>query len=713
MIAYEDFAYNNYNWGYCYYKGVRKCSDIFSFDIETTSIFVKDNKVIPFDKNKPANWYDDAIKVGFCYIWMLGINDTVVYGRYLEDFLPWLSSLVDKTICADICCYIHNASFEFDFLRNFFTDVKVFARKKRRPIYFVVDGIEFRCSYMLTRLSLAKWASSKRLPVQKAVGDLDYTKIRTPLTPLNDTELGYCESDILVMYHGISQYVKKYGTIWNIPLTQTGEVRRDFNNQLSDRDDLHKAMQKLVIEDLDLYRLLLQCFWGGIAHASQLYSDDVILDMDAYDFKSSYPWVMVSEQYPSTPFVKCMYNPIYDSPRYSYIITVECSNIRSKMWNTYISISKCIKLIKPVDDNGRLLSADYMLITCTNIDWHNIQDSYKMDNYEILDFRVSINRPLDKDIIMYILNLFANKTLLDGVEGQEDNYAKIKEFINALFGMMVTREITDEITYDDNEWCIDKLTVDKFKTKTVKKKRQLRKLNNALQIGIWITAYARNNLWTIVKQLDDYTVYLDTDSDKLVQGYDKSVIDRYNARVLARQEELADAMQVSIDMFRPISPKGKQAILGIFAYEGHYKKFKTLGSKKYIYESDDGKLHMTVSGVRKEAVSQLNSIDDFKKGFVFDIDNSKKLLLHYNDNQPVGTVINKGKSDEWVMSYKYGICMQPTTYTLGLTDFYYKTLCDIISEKSKILEPYELLERILDNAKKRKEDDEKRKKRKI
>lgn len=715
MIYYKDFCYNTYNWQYCYYKGERRCSNIFNFDIETSSVFYKNGIAYPFDNkrpHKPTDWYEDAIKVGFCYIWQFGVDDTVVYGRLLDDFLPWLESLVDQTIKAKICCYIHNAAFEFGFLRNFLpNDVKVFARKKRRPIYFSTDNIEFRCSYMLTRLSLAKWAHAKKLPVKKLEGDLDYNIIRTPYTKMQVNELDYCEHDILVMYHGIKQYVDKYGTIWDIPLTQTGEVRLDFNRRLMERMDLHKKMQKLVPDELSLYRLLLLCFWGGIAHANQLYSNTLLNDLDSWDFTSSYPWAMVSELYPQTPFVKCKYDDKFNSKRYSYIIVVRCNKIKSKMWNTYISVSKCNSVHNPVDDNGRLLQADEIIITCTNVDWLNIQDSYKMYDYEILDFYVSINAPLDKDIILYILELFANKTLFDGVSEEYDNYCKSKEFINALFGMMVTRDITDDITYKDGAWDEEELTEKNFKIKTQRKKAKLKKLNNAIQIGVWITAYARNNLWTIVKQLDDYTAYLDTDSDKLTEGYDKSVIIEYNKKVEARQEEIAKSLDISLSMFRPESPSGKKKSLGTFCFEGHYKQFKTLGAKKYIYSDDNGKLHMTVSGVRKAAVNQLNSIDDFKIGFTFDVDYSKKLTLYYNDNQPTIT-INKGQYDEWVMPYKYGICTQPTTYTLGMTDFYEKTLLDVLTEKSKIFSGYETLSKIIDNAKRRQDVVNKKKKNK-
>ena len=62
---------------------------------------------------------------------------------------------------------------------------------------------------MLTRLSLETWG--KQLGLEKAVGYLDYDKLRTPLTPLTDDELYYCERDCLVVEKGIKSYIKRYG----------------------------------------------------------------------------------------------------------------------------------------------------------------------------------------------------------------------------------------------------------------------------------------------------------------------------------------------------------------------------------------------------------------------------------------------------------------------------------------------------------------------
>ena len=55
-----------------------ECTTIFTFDIETTSFFVKPSgKVISYDKSYTDDEYTDFKKGAICYIWQFGINDDI------------------------------------------------------------------------------------------------------------------------------------------------------------------------------------------------------------------------------------------------------------------------------------------------------------------------------------------------------------------------------------------------------------------------------------------------------------------------------------------------------------------------------------------------------------------------------------------------------------------------------------------------------------
>ena len=120
--------------------------------------------------------------------------------------------------------------------------------------------------------------------------------------------------------------------------------------------------------------------------------------------------------------------------------------------------------------------------------------------------------------------------------------------------------------------------------------------------------------------------------------------------------------------FHPKDSKGIEHRLGIFDTEHTCDKFKTLGAKKYICEID-GNLEMTLAGVRKKAVSQIKNIDEFNINLVFDEEHAKKLLSCYNDDMPI-CVWKEGEHDEYISEYKYGITLQPTTYSMSITPEY-------------------------------------------
>lgn len=649
-----------------------KICNIMCFDIEVSSFFRKNGKVFAFDKTKPAKFYEDCEKLALCYIWQFGIDDNVFYGRTLEDFLDFLDELTDLTSGLKKLVFIHNAGYEFQFLRNVLDNMEVFARKKRRVIYFRWCDYEFRCSYMLTRLSLEKWAEEKKLPVQKQVGNLDYVKGRTPRTKLTRKEIDYAIYDILVMFYGLKEYVDRYGCVWDIPLTQTGCVRKELVKIMRDDYGTCKLNTSLIIDNIDFYSIMLKVLWGGITHANQFLAKEVLFDVKCKDLTSSYPANLVLEKYPVTKFERVRnYEKYKNNEKYAFIIhfkmKADINNkkdfVRSKLCNTYISKSKCESILDGQYDNGRLISCKEMEIWCTDIDFKIIERCYRYHELEIMDMYISIYGWLSPVFVKYVLTLFQNKTTMKDIEEFITLYAKSKEEINALFGMSITKDIADEIVYENEEWGKRKLNEAIFNEKVKKKKRNIAKNTVAFQTGVWCVAYGRRNLWYSVERIDEDTVYMDTDSNKYV-GEHEDVFKEYNKMIREKQEISSKVYNIPIEMYRPTSPKGRVCSIGEYDTEEGYTEFRTEGAKKYAYRLADGTLHMTVAGVRKSAISQIDSLEKFKDGLVFDIDHANKLLLHYNDDMG-DFVANKGKYDEFHSFYKYGICMQPTTYKLG------------------------------------------------
>lgn len=654
------------------YKKTKYCNNILTFDIECTSAWIDNDNIIIYEKGHTNEYWNNLQALALCYLWQFSIDGTVYYGRDIITFRELLNDIPEDL---NVIIWVHNLSYEFQFLANILTWDKVFARTAHKPMKASCaeyPNIEFRCSYYLTRLSLASWG--KQLKVYKAVGDLDYNQLRTPLTPLSDAELHYGEQDCLVVEAGIKEYVKKYGKQRNIPLTQTGTVRKEVKELLTADKIQMRRIKKLVPKTPEEYKRLQRIFAGGYTHANQLYSGKVVDEpIRHFDFASSYPTVMLCEKYPMSGWSYNGINVIPDDKEFentAFIFYLEFQNINSISFNTYIQASKCTGTGRTYD-NGRVLHADTLELYCTDQDWITIRNNYEWDKINVKRVWRSKKAYLPRPLLQYLLELYANKTSLKDVSGYEDLYLQSKQYINSMFGMMVTALMQSDVLFDagSGEWSIKELTKDDI----IKKLKKLADYHDrekryflSYSWGCWVTAYARRNLWKCIESCDRDMIYCDTDSI-FVRGDHN--FDWYNKEVTEKIRKSCVYNKLDFEKTRPLTPKGKPKPLGIFEEEDPCSQFKTLGAKRYVERRvSDGLLHLTVSGINKDAVELLDdNIDLFADGFNFDKDAdcvTKKQSI-YLSNMPDITYPDGYKS-----CYKYGINMRDTGYLLTITDEY-------------------------------------------
>lgn len=251
-------------------EGKRKKFDntIYTFDIETSSFLILNNKQIPaIDYLKLSKKeQQECIFMSNMYIWMFGINDTVYFGRTWNELEGFLARIEFYGTDKKKFCYVHNLAYEFQYLRGQFKLKNVFARKSRKPIKFELEkfNFEFRCSYMMSNCSLEKLADVYNLNTKKLVGSLDYTKIRNSETDLTNEELSYCENDCLVVYEYIKKERDFYKTLKNIPITSTGHVRKELKEKIKDDWSYKNKVRKSINTNPQVYSLLLDSFAGRL-----------------------------------------------------------------------------------------------------------------------------------------------------------------------------------------------------------------------------------------------------------------------------------------------------------------------------------------------------------------------------------------------------------------------------------------------------------------
>ena len=669
-------------------KGKRKFYDnnIYTFDIETSSYIILDDKIYPaihYDKLSDIE-KKRCFKRSHMYIWMFGINDIVYYGRTWDELKLFLKKL-DNCISDTKYVFIHNLAFEFQYLKSNFHFEEVAARKSHKVITAIMKdyNIILRCSYMMTNVALKYLPKVFDLPVEKKVGDLDYSLIRNPNTPLTENELGYCEYDCLVLYHYILKELDVYEDVKHIPTTSTGKVRRELQELVRTDFKYRRIVHKAINTDPHIYNLLCDAFLGGYTHANWIYADEVLKNVDSYDIASSYPYVLATQKYPNSEFRKCFIKKREQmSKGLCYLLVVKFKNVKCRYYNNFISASKCRNLRGAKYDNGRLISADEFEMTLTDVDFYFYLDTYDLE-YEIIECFYSSKNYLPKTLIKFILDKYVGKTELKGVEGKEMEYGRIKSMYNSIYGMSVTNNIRDNVIYYDNDgtWEEVELTNEEIieKLKNEKKKSFL-----SFAYGVWVTAYARDNLLRRVIANDDYVVYCDTDSCKLVEGYDKEVFNNYNKSVDERIEYVCRILKLEKNQYEPKDIKGNKHMMGLFEKECNYEEFITQGAKKYAYKIDD-KIHITIAGVPKKGASALKSLNDFRDNFIFRYEDTEKNLLMYVDNQE-SVEVEDYLGLRYNITDKSGCCILPNTYELSKSLDYVSLISDDSSRRAKYKE---------------------------
>lgn len=654
-----------------------------------------------FIENSPEE-IEDNTKRSVMYVWQLAINGTVIIGRTWDEFIQLLDQVHNHFELDEskrMIIFVHNLAFEFQFLKNLMQWQKVFAIATRKPIYALSEmGFEFRCSYILSNLSLANVGESlHKYKVSKAVGDLNYDRIRHYQTPLTKQEYHYIVNDVLVVSAFIKEAIEDAGDISRLPLTATGYCRNYVRknclvgeNKEVQFNKYHEMIKTLTISGVDEYNQMVRAFQGGFTHTSVRHSNRQLYNVSSYDLCSAYPAAMcLFRDFPMSKGKEVEITSADDLKHYiglyCCIFDVTFYDIKPKYINeNYISCSKCgkhglsydkwVNKYNVVTNNGRLVAADEIETTITNIDYELIDKTYSWSDIAIGTFRIYKRGYLPKEVIMSILHLFKNKTSLKGVKGKEDFYTKSKQLLNSTYGMMVTSIIMPVHTYDnDRGWTVDQ----KDKEKAIKSYNKSKKRFNFYAWGIFTTAIVRRIIFNFILAFGDSYCYSDTDSCKILnhEKY-KDVIESYNQDIDKRINAISKHYDIPVDYFKPKTIKGITKTLGYFEYEGTYQIFKALRAKAYMV-MEDYQLSITVSGINKKAAvpyllgkyGKYQAFRYFSDDMVVPADHTGKLTHYYLDEPMEGTITDYLGKTVYYKS-ESGIYLEKTPYNLSLQNEY-------------------------------------------
>lgn len=611
------------------------------------------------------------------YIQMIGIGSQTVYTRCIWDSINLLERIARRVLeetGGKLLVLVHNLSYEWQHMKRYLTNIeKVFARSVHDVIEIVTDCLVFRCTYAFTRLSLARVADMYT-DVKKAEGDLDYGKMRTPVTRLTFREYYYCFYDIEVLRRFYDMelfpnWLKKK----RLPMTSTGKVREAMRRSLRRhcKDNglstlkYHYYLEKCQLTETQ-YDLARKCFVGAYTHADARFTNQ-LLEADSFDIGSSYPYNMLVEDYPMTPF-KWVKPNVKWCKTHCCMMTLRIWGVRPLTYHHILSYSKVNAISNPKIDNGRIISADYIELCCTEVDLHLLMECYEWDKNDIVEMMVSNRGKLPAFIRKEMMEWYNAKNELKGVKGKEDIYMSRKELVNGIFGSMVTDILNNDIVLDENLILTEHPI--KNKAKRLKEVQSSRTAYTLYQWGVYVIAYGRKNLFdTVILPIEEeggVVAYSDTDSAKTpTEGMEK-VFDGINEKkhdnVCRELESLGMPLSYAHDLGQ-ICKENKKRF-----------KIKTLGAKRYVVQGDNHQ-RCTVSGLSWEGFNKylkeegMNIFDTFTNGLEVPPEFSGRTSSYYRENVSRETLTDY-QGNVWTGEVGTGIVIEPSPFTMKLEPQY-------------------------------------------
>lgn len=400
----------------------------------------------------------------------------------------------------------------------------------------------------------------------------------------------------------------------------------------------------------------------------------------SYDARSEYPYIMICKKYPMTGFTLLTdkikstadWQKIRDKG-YALLFKAHFEGLKCRDHITvpYIPFSKAKIQGDFTLDNGRVLDAEYLSMTLTEIDYDIIIKQYSRNKIAITDVYCSEYDYLPEPIVNHVRDGFYEKC---GYEERKEKgtyyYDRCKNRVNGNFGMMYTDPVRDEViiydklTDNNKRWGNNRPDIQTALDKFYNSRNSFL----CYQWGVWTTAHARAHHQKLIDAFGPEFIYGDTDSAKGtdVQGHVSETIKTINSAI----EKECIPRKAYYDM-----ADGRRLYMGVFVQEEKMKAFRTLGAKKYAYVTEDNKLHVTISGVVRETADGFTSSEEL--GLIEDFRPGKKFIqcggleCRYHDiDAPITQTFIDAEGKKHIVTYGSNVSMIDSTYTLGVGNDY-------------------------------------------
>lgn len=630
---------------------------VMMFDTETS----KDIEAIEASDNHVVCWTFSLRLPGLFNVFSL-------IGRKPTDFVKFIEGFLQVRKGEKIIFYAHNLYYDWCFMRGFLMKafgqpVKMLATKPYYPIYIEFEnGLILKDSAILAQRKLEKWGKDLNVQHKKLMGAWDYNARLNQDSPLTKRNIKYAIFDTLCgveCLDSIMQTLKKH--IYNMPYTATGIPRAELRKRCN-RRTAHEAYLKEVLS-AQQQRVMEMVYHGGYVHGNRHFINTTLYDVAGGDFTSSYLFAALTGKAPRerfAPYKNCTIEEILnmkDMYAFTFKLILIKPTLKPDETMPVLQYSKCVNIINPVCDNGRILCADYVEIYTSELTLDLINTMYTFDHSACIEVECAIKGYLPRWYTDYIFECFAEKCKLKHNPAKH-LYSIAKSKANCLYGLTVQHPVKDEIVevYSGEENGLYKRQEVNFEEEYEK---HVQKMSSILpyQWGCWITEISMYNLFKMGRECIDYKnggiwFYGDTDS-AYSNKWDMEAVKRYNDWCL---EELRK------NNYDAVVVDGEAFILGTITFDKdtEYSEFRYHGAKRYCGRNKyDNELHITIAGVPKNGYKCLkNDINNLVTGFIFDGKTTGKLEHKYFYR-------NELYIDKWGNEIYDSVDLSPCNYKLS------------------------------------------------
>lgn len=449
--------------------------------------------------------------------------------------------------------------------------------------------------------------------------DTDYATFRDgfALTKL-DLEYSGVIQEVKTLYEHITKLMKLYkDDLKSIPRTSTGYPRRDLRRACRRNKEYRKWFLSTKLSAQQYY-MCLNAFKGALCFSNPFHRGDIVEGYIVHrDFRSHYPSQLRTRLFPigkpetyyDIDSVKYHFtheqvdiDDIIADTDYTYIIELVVRNLKLKAGITApILLDKDFDILPTnaiIDNHHVIVNKDINKLYLDSVTLKWLRKQYNFEYVVLRAFRMK-NGPLPKEYAEVIDKYFIEKAdkTKDAFEHAVD-----KQRLNAIYGCFVQKPIRRTIK------SFDKTAIQKALDE------YYGNFSSFLpyQIGIMVTSYARDELLEYIELIGyDKVLYGDTDSLFYLSDIDtdnRVLVHNSFKEMKAPKVKLKDGSMLSYDSFE---------------LEHKIKRFKSLKSKVYGYETEDGEFKVVIGGipeVGQDGVTreqEVGSLENLTKDTVF------------------------------------------------------------------------------------------------